>query len=489
MDEEVTRSSKIIEYFLRNDGEINRLTNEERNDLMILSCSLLATTSDSNICSKAITILYKVAFLDDISLEEAWQIYWIINNAIFSKNINLLEGSLLSLYKHIYHFINSMVVLDLPYIEIEARNNDSIVIITNQFLQEGHAPTVRALDYSYTLQKHLNMKVIIINSREMNYHRNPQLEPSVTFNYIQEYSAINTYSYKSETFDFFQIDAMMPDVGVFQKMTELIYEINPWMVFNIGASNVLTDLCTRFTTTASLPCSYQIPVTCSKYLLLGRKLNDKDKYKIEPYQKIIETEINYIIRDSQTVYKREDFGINKDVFLISIIGNRLDQELTSDFIKLLNRMINNPYPIEIAIIGKINNENLILNLMKSSKVHLIGPLIDASEFLKESDLYVNPKRKGGGRSSFEALHYHVPVVTLDYGDVYYTCGKDFAVTSFDEMYELIIKYYNEKDFYSEKKALANKRALELSNLESCLRNTLDTIRILERDAYIGKSEI
>src|SRR5690606_12964524 len=113
------------------------------------------------------------------------------------------------------------------------------------------------------------------------------------------------------------------------------------------------------------------------------------------------------------------------------------------------------------------------------RFHFTGQLQDASEFIKISNLNLNPMRKGGGRAGFEALHYGVPVLTLEYGDVYNVVGKDFAVENYTEMANTIMKYYNDKEYYDEKKKNALLRASELSDIEGNLRKVVNTIMELE----------
>jgi glycosyltransferase involved in cell wall biosynthesis len=482
--DEMERSIKIIDYFFMNSRIIAGISKDERDDLMKLICSVIALDYPNEIKSRAITVLYRTAFLDDMSLEEAWQIYWVITSTTFSNSEAVLpEGSLYTLYKYIYSFICSMVNLDMPYRPVESRNQDCIVILVSQFLSEGHAPTIRALDYAYTLKKYLHKEIKLINTGETNFYRNPNLEPSIKFNHFQAYSSYRAIEYKEEKFEFYQVDSEMPNIDCYQNLVDMIYELNPLLVYNIGASSIAADLCTSFTTTASLPCSNQIPVSCSKYLMVGRQLEDADEERLlelESYQKVIETEINYLIRSSDTVYTREQFGIRKDIFLLTIVGNRLDEEITPDFMKLIKEITSEQEGIEVAVVGRLVNRAKLEVLQSDNKIHYLGALEDASEFIKISDLYLNPNRSGGGRSGFEALHYGIPVVTLEFGDVYYTSGKVFSVKNYDDMYKLIIKYCNDKDFYRQMQKQAFERSDILSSLESSLRKAIGNIMEAER---------
>lgn len=95
--------------------------------------------------------------------------------------------------------------------------------------------------------------------------------------------------------------------------------------------------------------------------------------------------------------------------------------------------------------------------------------------IKLLDVYLNPYRSGGGRSSFEALAQGVPVITFKYGDVYYTCGDEFAVGDDENLLETASRYVTDGSFMENQKHLALKRADSLSDIASTQKEALDKI--------------
>jgi glycosyltransferase involved in cell wall biosynthesis len=63
------------------------------------------------------------------------------------------------------------------------------------------------------------------------------------------------------------------------------------------------------------------------------------------------------------------------------------------------------------------------------------------------DLYINPKRKGGGTSAFEAMYKGMPLVTLPVGDVGLAAGADFQAADYDEMIRQISEYKADREYY------------------------------------------
>lgn len=482
---------EMADYFFYNIKNLKHITKNQRNELMLRASNIINGNNDNDLKNKYLNILYNIAFIDDMTLEECWQIYWLITSSLFQNSeLHIVNGDISELYKYIYKCIEGLNFIKYPYRRLEERNQNKIIIITSQFLGVGHSPTLRVLDYSYTIKKYLKKDVFIINDSGLNFHCTPYLE-TLHFNYIDDYCKMQRIEYKGEQFGFYQVGVKMPNIDVISQIRDFIYEENPLFVFNIGASNITTDICTKFTTTVSLPCSFKIPITCSKYLLLGRQIEDEDSESLralEPYQKVIETNINYEMRESNVVYTREQFGIPEDKFTIVIVGNRLDEELNFEFIELINKIIDNN-DIHIAFVGHMNYKQNIIDRIQEKdieKLHFLGSQSEASKLIKILDLYVNPKRSGGGRSSFEALYYGIPVVTLNFGDVYYTSGKKYGVNDYTQMYDKIIKYFNDKAFYENMREEAIKRAKILSNIKDTQQKMIEDILESEGREKNGK---
>lgn len=91
--------------------------------------------------------------------------------------------------------------------------------------------------------------------------------------------------------------------------------------------------------------------------------------------------------------------------------------------------------------------------------------MDALAVIECCDLYVNPKRSGGGSSASEALYKGIPVVTLPNGDVSIAAGSEFWVKDYPKMQDTIMKYVVDKKFYREMSGVAKKRAEKLLDSE------------------------
>ena len=89
------------------------------------------------------------------------------------------------------------------------------------------------------------------------------------------------------------------------------------------------------------------------------------------------------------------------------------------------------------------------------------------------DLYINPRRLGGGFSIAEAFFKGKPGITINYGDVAAAAGPDFCVESYQEMVSLIIKYMNDDVFYSDMAKKGLERVNELTDSRPALEYILE----------------
>ncbi len=430
--------------------------------------------------SQCYDVMYECCFREELDIKEIWMIYWMITNASFVNSYLIISGRLELLYKHIYKRVRKTVIDDYQWI-----GNDSsglIILITSQFLGLGHAPTMRILDYAYAIAKELNKNIMIINDSGYNFYHCNYLKINFIGQFVTELNNYNSIVYKDLRIPFYQIKTYMPDIYCINETLRKIYDLKPALVYNIGGESLVADLCNLFTKTACFPCSTNFPITMSKYMLVGRKIEEKDRQRletVEDYQEVIETVVNYQLQDSDSeiYYNREMFQLSENDFVLGIIGNRLDIEIEEEFLQVMKMILEkiNVYFLIIGDLKEENREKIQNKVKKKANIHFTGVLEEAYKAIKLCQLYCNPNRLGGGRSSFEALANEVPVITLASGDVYYTCGEDFAVNNYKEYVEIIEKYYNEDSFRKQMQRKAKERADLLSNIGKTQNEILNKI--------------
>lgn len=416
----------------------------------------------------------------DTSYEELGEynkyfLYWQVGSSIFG-NANLqsetLEKGRIKLYRELYQlFYEALDVKSFSRIPVEQRNQELVFIFTSQFLTEVHAPTKTVCDRAYYLQHHLGKKTVIINTAMMIpqkgdtpfYHRSQG-------GYLKEYSKMSYFKFRDETFEFFQCGADMPDPAMMQKLLRRVSEEKPYCVLNIGGGDICADLCGSIVPEITVSTVFSgISTSCGDFQIISSNLKDEDYELLRilgvKAENIVKTLFTFVFKKQVSHYTRRELGLREDSFILLVIGWRLAQEVREDFLQMMEELALEENSLELVFMGLFEDYRQTISsypsLMKKS--HYLEYQSDALAVTECCDLYVNPKRKGGGTSCAEALSKGLPVVTLPFGDVAAAAGESFWMDNYTAMKEKIERYCRDKKYYEKMSELAKNRAKDLTD--------------------------
>ena len=196
---------------------------------------------------------------------------------------------------------------------------------------------------------------------------------------------------------------------------------------------------------------------------------------------VIESTFTFDIKPQTEKISRQELGIPEDVFVMVVIGTRLDMEMTDEFLQTLEHIMDETkYVLFVGDFSAYNERvKAYPALFKQSKAP--GSCNDVLSRLEVCDLYVNPKRKGGGSSVVEAMYLGKPAVSFAYGDVALNAGEEFCVDTYEEMEEQIRHYCNDKEFYTEMSEKARIRVDILLDTERAFREIMEEYDRRERE--------
>ncbi len=106
----------------------------------------------------------------------------------------------------------------------------------------------------------------------------------------------------------------------------------------------------------------------------------------------------------------------------------------------------------------------------------LGKQEDALAVFACGDLYVNPRRAGGGSSVAEALYQGLPALTLPEGDVSAAAGEAFRVRDYEQMEREILRYMDDAGYYGRQSARARSGRRNCSTAEKALGKRLKSWR-------------
>ena len=374
------------------------------------------------------------------------------------------------LYVELFNaFRNAFKIKGREYIPYKDRNQDLIIVFSSQVLGMEHAPTKTLLDRCYVLKKNLKKKVIIINTAmQIPLKGQAPFYQLVNATYADELCKITKLDFKGETFDFYQCENKMPDLDIMAKIIQMVKLKKPALIISIGGSDICADLCGLFIPQVTISTVFsKIAISCGEYQIVDKELSKEDKEElsilgVKP-QNIKRTIFTFSFKEQTHQYSRAQLKLEDDKFILVVVGWRLDQEVTNDFLTMLEAVLNENVNIQIAFMGKFDTYDEKIERftkVKNSSINL-GKQMDALAVIECCDLYVNPKRSGGGSSASEALYKGVPVVTLSSGDVSVAAGSAFWVEDYQQMKDKIIEYVIDKKFYEWKARIAKERAKKL----------------------------
>lgn len=385
------------------------------------------------------------------------------------------------LYSHIYVEYKKELKEDLQYISKETRNEDFVMVFISQVLGVGHGPTKTLLDRCYILEKYMNKKVYIVNTAEFlsQYQKIPCFDIREG-SYIDAYSQKNSLTWRDRSFAFMQCPREMPDVDIIREILDVVKSEKPYFILNIGGNSIVNDLCSNIVPTLTIgtvPSSRAR--TLGQFQTIGRAITDGDRKWLSKHHmeedSIIESLFTSAFREQTHQYTRDQLGLPNDRFIAIMVGGRLNEEIDTECMKLLERLVE--ADIFIAFMGNFDKYAQYAaesEIFKKNTVFL-GFQSDVLAVNELCDLYINPKRVGGGTSAAEALYKGLPVVTLDFGDVGLGAGLDFHVADYEAMYEQVLKYANDKEYYEEMSRKAKERAEKLTDSKSEFVRVIQTM--------------
>lgn len=393
------------------------------------------------------------------------------------------SGQLLSkLYDKVFYEYYEGLSDVLEVIPKEERNKDIIVIFTVQFLSEKHAPSRTALERCYTLAKAFGKKILLINTKEMLTRTGflPMYKISVG-NMIEEYSNIDYLVYHNVNIPFYQPKEDMPSVPAIRKIIHMVREVKPYLIFSIGNGSITADLCGQIVPEAAMGVVFSnLTFTKGTFSVIGRKIADAewDALIRQGYQKssIIESTFTFELLPKKRTITRDYFNLPEDRFVLVTVGTRLDDDINDEFIEVIQNTFQ--WGTFLVFAGNFTKYNVLCDRYPELKNHsaCIGYYDDVLSLMEICDLYVNPRRSGGGFSIVEAFHEGIPGVTINTGDVAIAAGDDFCVNDYNEMLEMIKKYKDDRLFYNRMSEKALAREKVVTDSAAAMKDIIDKIQ-------------
>lgn len=456
-----TKNIKLCRSLFRVGVNNIDLKNKNNLNLLVSSISLYYSLYDDKRC---LDLIEKIITNNSLDIEAKIYLYWQLVRVNFIDEEARKYIKLDQVYEHILRTINTEIDEKIQSLSNEFACDDKIaVFITNQFLTNDHSPTKVLLSIVKSINdKFENIeKVYIFNSREMPstieyYYYNPMIA-----NCIDDYTdEVLSYVMTEEKIDRCKIYYDQGNQGGktierMENMLEDILKLNPKIIISVGGSNILADLCNKFIDTYTVAISGEVPISKCKYLVnidnvnsIVKTKNNYNQYNIKIPVSMSDVSIKNISEDK---YTRGKLGISDEIFLISIIGNRLKLEVTKEFLEVCIDILTKNSNCALMFIGKFDKEIIKSNVDSTiyNRIYNIDYASNLVSAIELSDLYLNPIRNGGGLSAVSAIKSGIPVISTNSGDISIYLSDEFKVDNYDEMKILVNSIVENKEIYED----------------------------------------
>lgn len=366
-------------------------------------------------------------------------------------------------------FAGSLGLKGRHYIPCQERDKNLVFVFTSQVLGMEHAPTKTLLDRCYVLKKFLHKEVFIINTAmQVAAKGQAPFYGLVSAEYADVLSNLSELEFKGEHFGFFQCENKMPDLELMAEIIRMVKKRKPEFILTIGGSDICADLCGLFLPQITVSTVFsKIATSCGEYQIVDKEIGEADKRVLSilgvEWQNVKRAMFTFSFKEQTHTFTREALGLWQDKFILLVVGWRLDEEIDGEFLKMLENVVKENPEIGVAFMGVFDTCETRMaeypGLSKHSRY--LGKQMDALAVVECCDLYVNPKRNGGGSSVSEALYKGLPAVTLPMGDVSAAAGESFRVPDYEAMERQILRYASEPDYYRQMAQTAKERAERL----------------------------
>lgn len=391
-----------------------------------------------------------------------YEFYWNMSKRLFSRPTGgekiqtALRERFYSVAKKARSFLQSRGLISRTFSFKPPRR---IAIIVPQILNMRHSPTREAFNIALHLDHYHECETYILNTNAMNYANCEQLnllikssfqtnevlagQNKVPVNYMQFNSTVNTISFEAGPMSSQKIAQI---VNVLQQLKiEAVIAHGENLLVMESLHGFYPSI---FATTGSV-----VPFNhCDAYFVPEQLFDDRaksiaDKYNHENF--MMENMLVTPQGQAEFAAEREKFNLAEDDFLFLVVGTRMSDELHDEFCDVCNRLLESNPHAKVLFAGSPSLDlarHFDAGLITQRRVINIGFQKDLPSVSAMCDVFLNPKRAGGGTSSQTAMLNGLPVVTLNFGHISAIVPQEKRQNGWGAYFEYANKLQQDADY-------------------------------------------
>lgn len=352
-----------------------------------------------------------------------------------------------------------------------------VAIVTNQFTQPMHQPSRDAFDYARRLQDDFGCTVLLVNGN---------LLPSIVVTaFVPPFQAVVTPGLAGavavteggatvQTWS--SVERSLSETKI-RELIAVIDRFDPDLIVSFGGPVIAADLYAGIRPTICIPTTSGL--TCSM-ADIQLSFDDGDptaglpeEYRAAFADRLRPFRFGYSAPPEAPDATRAAFGLPGTAFVFTVVGGRLDEEVTAAFVDRLDGLLDLCPGAVIAFAGPVSSLPVRLAAARNAdRLRCLGFVPEIRALYRVSDAYLNPARQGGGGSAAYALADGVPVVTLNQGDVAAVVGPAGAVDSLEAFIARARRLHQDSAFHQQESITARRRFAALDTRHAATERLL-----------------
>ncbi len=421
---------------------------------------LLDLTLDARFSSRLDEEVFSITKVGDF-----YEVFWNIARRSFVspsfKFVNGLRDKFQILGMEIRDYIHDRSILS----EFKGGGIKRIAILSPQILGMRHSPTREAFSLACHLKKYHDCEVVIINTNGMVYHSSLNIyEPFIANSHPGLYGDQEIYidylDFKSEKLNIISFAPERMSVRKVIDILDVVNGLNIDAVISHGENLLVQDAIFGKIPSIFVTTGATIPFARSDcYWVPGNLFSAEQEAFANSYGHFDFLRESMIVTPegvAASPQDRAEFGIAEDAFIFLVVSTRMDSEVDTEFVEVCRKILLENGRAVILFMG---TPGFAVDTFFDNTFIGPGRIInggfsdDLASVCLMADVYLNPKRQGGGTSSQTAILNNLPIVTLDYGHISAVVPKDRRWGDWNGYYNYVVNLYNDRDFLESEKAM------------------------------------
>ncbi|WP_298369992.1 glycosyltransferase [Azospirillum sp.] len=409
--------------------------------------------------------------------------YWCMSRQLFlgaatgGKSASFVCCDFFRFYQAMVRLVARRWALTPPRAMVKPGPIRRVAVVTNQFTNDRHQPTRDCFDFACRMQDDFGLDVAIINTNTLPARVENLFIPPMVAELVEDYEGVFAMRMMGRQV---KVASFTQRAFCQEKLTTIVEAIDgydPDLIVSFGGSNIAADVFAESDARPVLCIPTTSGLTISlAHILLGFDEQDytagiPELYRAPFARRFRPFTFGYTL--PPTTGDMGDPGFGAESFVFIVVGTRLDNEVTPDFLELVDEILDRCPGALVAFAGGVTAlPGRLATLRNADRARGLGHVDDIRALYRRCHVFLNPARQGGGGGAAFALAEGTPVVTFGWGDAASVAGPLFSVTDRDAYLARAVSLFADADARARASVAARARFTEVGDRRRCVERLL-----------------